>query len=106
MNRIEVPLREIDPEIYSAIQSEKRRQETGLEMIASENFTYDAVLEAPVRYSRTNMRKAIQAGGTTEAVNMPTSWRALRLNAQKNSSARSMPMCSRTPAVRPTCRCT
>jgi glycine hydroxymethyltransferase len=46
MNRIDVPLREIDPEIYSAIQNEKRRQETGLEMIASENFTYDAVLEA------------------------------------------------------------
>jgi glycine hydroxymethyltransferase len=46
MNRIDAPLRQIDPEIYSAIQNEKRRQETGLEMIASENFTYDAVLEA------------------------------------------------------------
>ena len=46
MNRIDIPLREFDPEIYAAIQNEKRRQETGLEMIASENFTYEAVLEA------------------------------------------------------------
>jgi glycine hydroxymethyltransferase len=46
MNRIDIPLSQIDPEIHDAIQNEKRRQETGLEMIASENFTYDAVLEA------------------------------------------------------------
>src|SRR5712672_1446563 len=46
MNRINTPLEQLDPEIYAAIQNEKRRQETGLEMIASENFTYDAVLEA------------------------------------------------------------
>jgi len=46
MNRINTPLRQLDPEIYSAIQNEKRRQETGLEMIASENFTYEGVLEA------------------------------------------------------------
>jgi len=46
MNRIDIPLSQLDPEIHTAIQNEKRRQETGLEMIASENFTYDAVLEA------------------------------------------------------------
>jgi len=46
MKRIDVPLREFDPEIHAAIQNERHRQETGLEMIASENFTYDAVLEA------------------------------------------------------------
>jgi glycine hydroxymethyltransferase len=46
MNRIDAPLRQIDPEIFDAIQNEKRRQETGLEMIASENFTYESVLEA------------------------------------------------------------
>ena len=46
MNRIDAPLRQIDPEIFDAIQSERRRQETGLEMIASENFTYESVLEA------------------------------------------------------------
>src|SRR5438128_3523056 len=46
MNRIDAPLSQIDPEIFNAIQNERRRQETGLEMIASENFTYESVLEA------------------------------------------------------------
>ena len=46
MNRINQSLKEIDPEIYAAIQNETRRQETGLEMIASENFTYESVLAA------------------------------------------------------------
>src|SRR5439155_23563569 len=46
MNRITTSLREFDPEIYAAIQNEERRQSTGLELIASENFTYRAVLEA------------------------------------------------------------
>jgi len=39
-------LRETDPEIASAIQHEVGRQATGLELIASENFVSNAVLEA------------------------------------------------------------
>jgi len=35
-----------DPEIYKIIESEKRRQVEGLEMIASENYVSEAVLEA------------------------------------------------------------
>jgi glycine hydroxymethyltransferase len=46
MNRITTSLAEFDPEIYAAIKNEERRQSTGLELIASENFTYRAVLEA------------------------------------------------------------
>src|SRR2546430_15513153 len=46
MNRITAPLKEIDSEIYDAIKTEEQRQSTGLELIASENFTYRAVLEA------------------------------------------------------------
>src|SRR5262252_7359565 len=46
MNRLDAPLKDLDPEIYAAIQNETRRQATGLELIASENFTYEAVLEA------------------------------------------------------------
>ncbi|HEX4998546.1 MAG TPA: serine hydroxymethyltransferase [Terriglobia bacterium] len=46
MNRIDVPLRESDPEIHAALQGELRRQKDGLELIASENSTYRAVLEA------------------------------------------------------------
>jgi glycine hydroxymethyltransferase len=39
-------LSKTDPEIFAAIQHEVRRQETGLELIASENFVSRAVLEA------------------------------------------------------------
>jgi glycine hydroxymethyltransferase len=40
------PLAEVDPEIYEAIQHETERQHSQLELIASENFTSEAVLEA------------------------------------------------------------
>jgi len=44
--RMERPLREADPEVYEAIVRETRRQAETLELIASENFTSEAVLEA------------------------------------------------------------
>jgi len=40
------PLAEVDPEIYEAIQHEVDRQDSQLELIASENFTSEAVLQA------------------------------------------------------------
>ena len=40
------PLKSLDPEIHSAIASELGRQQSHIELIASENFTYPAVLEA------------------------------------------------------------
>jgi glycine hydroxymethyltransferase len=40
------PLAQTDPEIAAAIANETRRQQTGLELIASENFVSPAVLEA------------------------------------------------------------
>jgi len=39
-------IKKIDPEIYQAIKKEIERQEDNLELIASENFTSLAVLEA------------------------------------------------------------
>ena len=42
MNRLEVQ----DPDIWSAISQEVERQENGLEMIASENYTSPAVMQA------------------------------------------------------------
>ena len=39
-------LKQADPEIWQAIQDERRRQQQGLEMIASENYTSPAVLTA------------------------------------------------------------
>ena len=40
------PLYEVDPQIAAAIDNETRRQHEGLELIASENFVSEAVLEA------------------------------------------------------------
>ena len=39
-------LAETDPEVYAALQAELERQNTRLELIASENFTTEAILEA------------------------------------------------------------
>jgi len=39
------PLKALDPEIYAAISSEFARQQSHIELIASENFTYPAVME-------------------------------------------------------------
>jgi glycine hydroxymethyltransferase len=44
--RMSRPLAQVDPEIYQAIQREVERQHSQLELIASENFTSEAVLEA------------------------------------------------------------
>jgi len=40
------PLAEVDPQIAEAIANEERRQHEGLELIASENFVSEAVLQA------------------------------------------------------------
>src|SRR6187200_204072 len=45
-DRMARPLSEVDPDIHAAIQKEVERQHSGLELIASENFTSEAVLEA------------------------------------------------------------
>jgi glycine hydroxymethyltransferase len=45
-NRMPISLAQSDPEISAAVQHEVQRQHEGLEMIASENFVSQAVLEA------------------------------------------------------------
>jgi len=44
--RMARPLAEVDPEIAQAVRDEAERQHSRLELIASENFTSEAVLEA------------------------------------------------------------
>src|SRR5256714_15180540 len=46
MKNISQPLSEVDPQIAGTIDNEVRRQHEGLELIASENFVSEAVLEA------------------------------------------------------------
>jgi len=40
-----LPLAETDPEMYELLKAERTRQQRGIELIASENFTSRAVLE-------------------------------------------------------------
>lgn len=42
----DLSLKEVDPEIFQLINKEKQRQTEGLELIASENFTSKAVMQA------------------------------------------------------------
>ncbi|MFD3843188.1 serine hydroxymethyltransferase, partial [Streptomyces sp. NPDC058642] len=46
MTRFNQPLHEVDPEIAAAVDAELDRQQSTLEMIASENFAPVAVMEA------------------------------------------------------------
>ena len=39
-------VKSMDPEIFDIINKERARQEDGLELIASENYTSQAVMEA------------------------------------------------------------
>ena len=50
-----------DPEIYEILKKEKQRQVRGLELIASENFTSTAVMEA-LGSSMTNKYSEGQVG--------------------------------------------
>src|ERR1700683_1324809 len=45
-DRISLSLAQVDPEVAAALDQETLRQHEGLEMIASENFVSEAVLEA------------------------------------------------------------
>lgn len=46
MEQMARTLAEVDPEVYEAVRAELERQNTRIELIASENFTSEAVLEA------------------------------------------------------------
>ena len=45
MDHLTNSLKETDPELYDLINEEKERQYTGFELIASENFTSQAVMD-------------------------------------------------------------
>ena len=46
MTALNTPLHELDPEIAAALDAELVRQQSTLEMIASENFAPRAIMEA------------------------------------------------------------
>ena len=45
-DRAQHTIAQVDPELFAAIQAENTRQEDHIELIASENYTSPAVMEA------------------------------------------------------------
>ena len=91
-----------DPEVWAAIAGEIDRQRNGLEMIACENYTSPAVMQA-VGSVLTNKYAEGYPGpryyGGCEFVDVAED---LARNRAKQLSAPSTPTCSPTPAPRPT----
>ena len=56
-----------DPDIAAVLLSELKRQQTNLQLIASENFTSRAVLAALGSTLSISMQKVIQGSATTVA---------------------------------------
>ena len=63
-------LKNYDPDLYSSIQKETKRQEEHIELIASENFVSENVLEAQGAILTINMPKGIQRNVTMVVVNL------------------------------------
>ena len=93
-------LADTDPEIAKTIGEERHRQNSGLELIASENFVSQAVLEAAGsvmtnKYAEGYPGKRYYGG--CEFVDVAEN--AARSSARRSCSGPSMPTCSRTPAA-------
>ena len=71
-DRMSLSLAQADPEVAAALEQETLRQHEGLEMIASENFVSEAVLEAAGSIFTNNTLRATLGGATMAAVNTPT----------------------------------
>ena len=65
-------LQTADSEVFEIIENELKRQTNHLEMIASENFTSPAVMEAMGSVFTNNMQKVTHTKGIMVDVNMQT----------------------------------
>ena len=95
-----------DPDVWAAIQAEQTRQHEGLEMIASENFTSPAVMQAVGSVLANKYAEGYPGHryyGGCEFVDKVEDLARDRLRA---CSAPSMSMSSPTPAPRPMPRST
>ena len=63
---------EKDTEIFSLINKEKKRQQQGIELIASENFVSKQVMQAMGSVLQTNMLKDFPENATMEDVRLLT----------------------------------
>ena len=75
------PLADVDPEIAAVLEGELRRQQGTLEMIASENFVPQAVLDAVGSVLTNKYAEGFPGAATTAAARRSTSprnWRSTR----------------------------
>ena len=97
------PLSAVDPEIAQAIANEENRQHEGLELIASENFVSEAVLEAAGSVFTNKYAEGYPAKryyGGCEFADVVEN--LARERAKQLFGAEPMPTSSRTRARRPT----
>ena len=88
-------LAQTDVAIAAAIADELKRQQDGIELIASENIVSRAVLEAQGSIMTNNMPKVMWDGVIMAGAN-PWMWRnGWRLNALANYLTVNLPMFSR-----------
>src|SRR6202022_4396305 len=99
-DRMSLPLNEADPQVAAAIDNEVRRQHEGLELIASENFVSEAVLEAMGSVFTNKYAEGYPASATTAGVSLLTSWRTWRGRGPRSCSEPNTRTCSRMPAPR------
>ena len=96
------PLAEIDPQIHQAIEQEKQRQQTHIELIASENFTLPAIIESTGSVLTNKYAEGYPAKryyGGCEHVDVAES---LAIERAKACLVQSMPMYNLTPVARQT----
>lgn len=96
-----------DSEVWKFIQAESDRQEQHIELIASENYTSPAVMQAQGSLLTNKYAEGYPGKRYSAAASMLTRWSVLPLNAPRSSFAsrqalRWPSMSSRTPALRPT----
>lgn len=70
-----------DQEIFDLIEMEHKRQLKGMELIASENFVSDEVMQAMGSYLTTSMLKVTQANAIMVVVKWLTKLKHLPLSA-------------------------
>jgi glycine/serine hydroxymethyltransferase len=75
------PLRDADPVVARLIDRNCRRQQRGLELIASENFASRAVLDAMGTPLNNKYAEGYRASGTMAAVRWWTKWSSSRSTA-------------------------
>ena len=102
MSVLDTPLAEFDPEVAELVDAELRRQQEGLEMIASENFAPVAALQAQGSVLTNKYAEGYPGRryyGGCENVDVIERLAIERIKALFGAGS---PTCSRTPARRPT----